>query len=98
MEDLLEEKYGHYPVFTQAKEVEAVRSYIGECSRVCWDLCVQTPAMLINSTETVYNDELHQRFFVSNKESCDIIMYIWPTLLQESLGGIMLLVKGCVQT
>lgn len=99
VEELLAQKYGEYPVFHKIKELETVKCYINECSKICWDLCVQTPIMLINSSETLFNDDLHQRFYDSNKESLDISFYLWPTLYQESpTGTTVLLMKGWVQT
>lgn len=97
MEELLEDKYGASPVFSQAQGLDPIQSYIKECSKVSWDLCVQTPPMLIDSSEKQYNLDLHTRFYNSDKDMYDVLYYHWPTLLQSSPAGGVLF-KGVVQT
>eukprot|EP00731_Ephydatia_muelleri_P020279 Em0013g6a len=53
---------------TQIFDVGAYLAYIEECVRVSWELCVQSPAMTLNSEMT----------------SSLIKSFIWPTLLQSS--------------
>ena len=89
-------KYSSSPIFDQAKDLEALHTYTKECSKVAWDLCVQTPPMVINYHEEQFNFDLHTRFYTSNKDLCDIFIYHWPTLLQSSPGQV--LSKGVVQT
>lgn len=89
-------KYADYEIFHKICETEAFFMYMYECAQVCWDLCVQTPPMIIDCTETEYRDDLHKRFYDSNNLSPFILLYHWPTLLQTPSGPI--LARGVVQT
>ena len=63
--------------------------------KVAWGLCIQTPHMIINCNETVYDPDLHKRFYNADKALVDIVMYMWPILTQFN-GPV--LVKGIVLT
>lgn len=88
-------KYSDSQVFKKVSEVEAFSSYVQECGQVCWDLCVQTPPMLIDYNETEFNFDMHTRFYESDMNSSVILLYHWPTLLQTTTGPIS---RGIVQT
>lgn len=88
--------YAETPAYARIQQLEAFTSYISDCARVSWDLCVQTPPMMLNHTETEFNSDLHTRFYNANKDSNEIIMYLWPTLLQSSSGPILF--RGVVLT
>ena len=75
--------------------MEEFSLYVRECGQVCWDLCVQTPPMIIDYSETEFNFDLHTRFHQSNVNSSAILLYHWPTLLQTTAGPIS---RGVVQT
>lgn len=83
-------------VFQKVCETDAFASYVRECAQVSWDLCVQTPPMVINYSEEEFNFEIHTRFFQSNATSSVILLYYWPTLLQTPSGPI--LSRGVVLT
>ena len=96
METKLAEKYSEIPVYVEIKQLEPFLSYISECAHVSWALRVQTPPMVINYSETEYSFDLHRRFYNANKNSDEIIVYHWPTLLQTSSGPILF--RGVVLT
>lgn len=88
-------KYSDSEVFKRVSGMEEFCSYVRECGQVCWDLCVQTPPMIIDYSETEFNFDLHTRFHQSNVNSSCILLYHWPTLLQTTAGPIS---RGVVQT
>lgn len=92
----LGQRYEGNKVYSAAAETEAFQTYIQECAKVSWDLCVQTPPMVIDCTIKEFNPDMHKHFFKSNKESNEIVMYHWPTLLQSTAGPV--LSPGTVQT
>ena len=94
--DYLEERYGKNDIYKAAAETDAFQAYVKECAKVSWDLCVQTPPMVIDCNAREFNPEMHKRFHTSNRLSEEIVMYHWPTLLQTSPGPI--LSQGIVQT
>ncbi len=95
-ECLLSESYSNSPAYAQIKQLEAFNSYMEECAKVSWDLCVQTPPMVLNQSETEFNFDLHTRFFNADKCSSEIVTYLWPILLQSSSGSVLF--RGVVVT
>lgn len=93
---LLEQRYKTNEVYKEASKTETFQTYIQECAKVSWDLCVQTPPMVIDCSVKEFNPDMHKRFHTSNKDSEDILMYHWPSLLQSTSGPILAL--GTVQT
>ncbi len=87
-------KYSDSEVFRLASETEPFSMYVRECTQICWDLCVQTPPMVLDYHEMEFNDDLHTRFYTSDMSSTSILLYHWPTLLQASAP----ISKGVVQT
>lgn len=96
VKDLMTVKYCSASIIDQIKDLEVLNSYINECSKVTWDLCVQTPPMIISYQDDTFNFDLHTRFYTSDKDSSALLMYHWPTLLQETSNQIIS--KGVVQT
>lgn len=92
----LGQRYEGNKVYDAAAETEAFRTYIQECAKVSWDLCVQTPPMVIDCSIKEFNPDMHKHFFTSNKDSNEIVRYHWPTLLQSTAGPV--LSPGTVQT
>ena len=91
----LDVKFASRPLYDQIKTLSAFTSYVEECVRVAWGMCIQTPPMIIDCESTVYNPEKHKRFYNADKNSTDIIMHMWPVLVQSS-GPV--LVRGVVLT
>ena len=87
-------KYSDSEVFQLSSETEPFVLYMQECAQICWDLCVQTPPMVLDYHETEFSDELHTRFYNSDMSSTAILLYHWPTLLQTSAP----ISRGVVQT
>ena len=77
-------------------QMEPVVSYLHECAHLSWDMVVQTPPMVINYQEVEFIPELHTRFYSANRDSNQIIAYLWPTLVQLSSGSVLF--KGTVIT
>lgn len=94
--EYLDESYGKSDVYKAAARTDAFQTYVSECAKVSWDLCVQTPPMVIECNVREFNPEMHKRFHMSNPDSDQIVMYHWPTLLQTNPGPI--LSQGIVQT
>lgn len=92
----LEKQYGDHPLFSSMMELEPVICFLEECSRLGWDLVVQSPPMVINVSEREFVPELHTRFFTAKKSSPAVLWYLWPTLMQSSSGGVLF--KGVVIT
>lgn len=92
----LEKQYGDHPLFSPMTQLESVISYLEDCSRLAWDLVVQSPSMVINVSEREFVPELHTRFYTAKKNSPTILWYLWPTLMQSSSGGVLF--KGVVIT
>ena len=91
----LDIKFSSQPLYRKIKTLAPYISYVEECVRVAWGLCIQTPPMTINCESTVYSPDLHKRFYNADKSSTDIIVYKWPVLMQTS-GPV--LVRGVVLT
>lgn len=88
-------KYSESEVLKKALETEAFSTYMNECAQVCWDLSVQTPPMIIDCSEREFDSDLHSRFYESDCNSANILLYHWPTLLQSNAE---LISRGVVQT
>ena len=82
-------------MYTEVKSLPPFTDYMEECVKVAWGLCIQTPHMIIRCKENVYNPDFHKRFYNADKNSKDIVMYMWPMLTQ--LNG-PVLVRGIVLT
>ena len=91
----LDGKYGDHAMYAEVKGLSAVADYMEECVRVAWGLCIQTPHMTIDCSDTVYDPERHKRFYSADKRQTDIVMCIWPVLTQFN-GPV--LVQGIVLT
>ena len=87
-------KYSSSEVFALASETDPFCVYVRECAQICWDLCVQTPPMILDYHEKEFNEDLHTRFYCSDTSSTSILLYHWPTLLQASAP----ISRGVVQT
>lgn len=83
-------------MYSAAAKTDAFQTYIHECAKVSWDLCVQTPPMVIDCSVKEFTADMHKHFHTSKTESGEIVMYHWPTLLQTKSGPI--LSPGVVQT
>lgn len=92
----LAQRYSNTPMLPEIQKLQAFRSYVGECARLSWDLCIQSPAMVIHYSETEFNCELHSHFYTADKTSTHIVLYLWPALLQSSSGPILF--RGVVLT
>ena len=90
------DKYSLCLSYSELKKLQPFCAYLEECVRVAWDLSVQTPPMVISCSESEFNCDLHTRFFNANKDSNDIILHLWPTLLQSSSRQILF--RGVVMT
>lgn len=88
---------GAHPIVNQILDVGAYLVYIEECVRVSWELCVQSPVMVLNCSERHFDVDLHHRFHLADMSSSIIKAYVWPTLLQSS-GPTCVLFKGVVIT
>lgn len=91
----LDTEFSSQPLYSKIKTLAPYISYVEECVRVAWGLCIQTPPMTISCESTVYSPDLHKRFYNADKSSMDIIVYMWPALMQTS-GPV--LVRGVVLT
>lgn len=91
----LDAKYFNHPVYMEAKSLPPFMGYMEECVKVAWGLCIQTPHMIISCKDTVYNPDLHNRFYNADRNMVDILMYMWPVLTQMN-GPV--LVRGIVLT
>ena len=56
--DYLEERYGKNDIYKAAAETDAFQAYVKECAKVSWDLCVQTPPMVIDCNAREFNPEM----------------------------------------
>lgn len=92
----LAQRYERNEVYNEAAKTKEFQTYVQECAQVSWDLCVQTPPMVIDCSVKEFNPDMHKHFYKSKKESGEIAMYHWPTLLQTSSGPILF--PGIVQT
>lgn len=72
--------------YPSLKSCQALKHYIRECVLVSWALTVQNPPFVIDYDNTIFDENLHERFYLSNPESSIILSFIWPTLL-EGEGG-----------
>ena len=95
VESELDARYSDHAVFAEVRGLAPFADYMEECVKVAWGLCIQTPHMTIDCSETVYNQEHHRRFYSADKRQRDIVMYMWPVLYQFS-GPV--LVRGTVLT
>ena len=91
----LDTKYFNHSVYTEIKSLAPFTGYMEECAKVAWGLCIQTPPMVINCEDTLYNPDLHKKFYNADKNSADIVMHMWP-VLKQSNGPV--LVRGIVLT
>lgn len=91
----LDSKYISHPAYAEVKGLASFVGYMEECVKVAWGLCIQTPHMTINWKDTVYNPDIHKRFYNADESMVDIIMYMWPTLTE--LNGHVLM-QGIVLT
>ena len=92
----LGQRYEGNKVYREVAKTEPFQTYIGECAKVSWDLCVQTPPMVIDCSVREFNPDMHKHFYKSKTESGEIVMYHWPTLLQTMTGPVLF--QGRVQT
>lgn len=92
---MLSEEHSAKPAYAQIRQLKQFTSYTLECARLSWDLCVQSPPMLLSCQETEFCLEMHTHFYDSNKTSPDIVLHLWPTLIQASGHT---LVRGIVMT
>ena len=88
-------KYPQSKVLHKATRTEAFSLYLRECAQVCWDLCVQSPPMLLDYSSPEFHVDLHTRFYESDMSSNTILLYHWPTLM---LPPAVPLSRGLVQT
>ena len=68
-------KYSNSEIFRLVSEMEPFAVYVRECAQICWDLCVQTPPMLLDYHETEFNEDLHTRFYNSDMSSTSVLLY-----------------------
>ena len=73
-----------------------VLAFVKECVQLSWDMVIQSPSMVLNTSEEVYNVLHHQRWYMADRRSDTIIAYLWPTLVQAPTG--LVLYKGIVIT
>ena len=92
---LLSDKYSADVAYSKMRQLEPFASYVTECARLAWDLVIQCPPMLVDYTEGEFSPDRHSHFYNSNKTSPEIVMHLWPVLIQAS-GPV--LVRGIVIT
>jgi hypothetical protein len=88
-------KYSDSLVFQKASKTDAFCAYVQDCAQVCWELCVQTPPMVIDYSETEFNFDHHTRFHDSDISSSKILLYHWPTLMLTTAKPLS---RGLVKT
>ena len=83
-------------VFPQLVGLRSFMAYVEECAHITWELCVQTPPMVVSCEDQEFSVERHHRFYNADKTSTAILSHLWPVLLQTPTGPI--LVRGTVMT
>ena len=91
----LDKQYFNHPLYAEVKDLPPFIDYTEECVRVAWALCIQTPPMTISCRETVYHSGLHKRFYNADKNQANILMHVWPVLMEINGDAI---VRGTVLT
>ena len=60
--------------------------FIDACSRLAWEMCIQSPSMAVSHHAQYFASDYHTRFYSANTKSDEIKSYLWPTLL-DCEGG-----------
>ncbi|RNA21643.1 hypothetical protein BpHYR1_040813 [Brachionus plicatilis] len=63
------------------KECQELNDYINESVKTAWALVNHDPALKLDYTSTKFDSMLHERSQESNKNSDQIINFVWPSLI-----------------
>lgn len=78
------------------KDCQELNSYINESVKTCWALINHQPPFRLDYSSNKFDFKFHERSDVSDRQSDQIIQYIWPSLIDTSDGSC--LSKGIVIT
>lgn len=90
------EKYRNLPRLQEIRQSSQVLHFIKDCVQISWDMCVQSPPLILNCSEEEFDPAHHQRAYLAEHQADSIIAYLWPTLVQAPVGPV--LYKGHVIT
>lgn len=76
---------------------KSINTYIEQCACITWQMVVQQTPMLLSTSDTQFDDDVHKLWWSCDKSNARLIKYfVWPALYDCKNGH--LLVKGCVYT
>ncbi|XP_031562270.1 uncharacterized protein LOC116298064 [Actinia tenebrosa] len=82
--------------FPELQKCKKLQDFIDECVSLAWRMSVQTPPMIIHYETTTLSENMHTRFYTSDKESTKIKYHVWPALIDSKTGHVFY--RGVVVT
>jgi hypothetical protein len=66
------------------KECHDLNNFINESVKTSWSLINHDPSFKLEYTSSEFDPKLHERTETSNKQSSQIIQYVWPSLMDST--------------
>jgi hypothetical protein len=82
--------------FPELQKCKKLQDFINESVTLAWKMSVQTPPIVIHYEADTYLENMHTRFYASNKEGTDVKYHVWPALIDSKTGHVFY--RGVVVT